>query len=555
MSPLGKKVVDILQKDGLLDRHRLQEYQQYSATTAGNILDYLLLGGMSLDRPIDRYLREVHRLPVVCLDQVNVEPEIVRLLPREICVEHTMVVFHRDDEKIYIAMAEDGDNDIMKFVRQHTHLEPMAFLADRRSIMATITRAYDSTADDHRRRIDQLIARAKVAGTDAETMAKEAPIIELFNHLLTHALRSSASDLHLEPTDHDVVVRLRIDGMLQEVFHLPRQLHDPLVARMKILSHMRIDEHLRPQDARFTYNDEQASIAVRVSIVPTLYGPKAVLRFLNTDQQRLQLEHLGLPTDVQQRLQSALARPNGLILVTGPTGSGKTTTLYSILNALRDQHVNISTIEDPIEYHLPGVTQIQVHPQVGLTFATGLRSILRQDPDIILVGEIRDRETAEIAINAALTGHLVLSSLHTNSAAGAVTRLLDMGIEPYLIASTVRAIVNQRLARTICTHCRRQEPIFVWPEQLGVNPLPADQALVTGAGCAQCFSTGYAGRVGVFEELDVTEDIQSLIMRRASATDIARQAATAGMPTLKADARQKILSQLTTPQEVLRVME
>ncbi len=547
---MTNKVTSALQKDGLLTRQQVQQLQQFSG---GNVIDFFRTEKIPLEQSIDQYLRERHSLPVVCLDQVVLDPDVVKKLPQALCLEHLVVPFHSEGQTLYVAMAEPENTDIKHFIQTYTGMTIVPYLSDVQGIRQVIRTTFDTTADDDRRQIDELVTRATSLGTDPEAMAKEAPIIQLLDHFLAHAMRLGASDLHLEPTDATAMIRLRIDGLLHDTFTLPLSLHAPLVARIKILASMRIDEHLRPQDARFVFTHTDRSIAVRVSIVPALHGQKVVLRFLSTDIENFSVERLGMASAAQNAVKKMITAPHGLLLVTGPTGSGKTTTLYSMMNELRQRKVNISTIEDPIEYKIPGVTQVQVNPQVGLTFATGLRSLLRQDPDIILVGEIRDRETAEIAIHAALTGHLVLSSLHTNSAAAAVTRLLDIGIEPYLIASTVCGVIGQRLVREICPKCKQVIPTTAWPEQLqSAEPAPTTHAV--GQGCTTCLQTGYRGRAGLFEVMPMTEQIQQLVMQRATATAIENAAVVNGMRTLRDDARLKVQQGLTTPQEVIRVL-
>lgn len=553
---IAEKVITILEKDGVLNRQRLAQLKQFTKLQAGNVLDFVSQLGVQTDKPIDTYLREVHKLPVVRIEEVEIDPDVIRILPRAVCFEHALVAFHRQHGKLYVAMADPDNQDLRVFLTRHVGQEIVPYLADRQGILSVLRKAFDNTTQDVQERISELIERAKSLGSDPEVTAKEMPIIKLFDHLVIFALRSKASDLHIEPTDGELVIRLRIDGLLHDAFRLPKQLHAPLIARVKILAKMRIDEHLRPQDARFTYAENGENVAVRVSTVPALYGQKCVLRFLDTAGSKLSLEALGFSPEDKESVTQAVQHPHGLILVTGPTGSGKTTSLYAMLNALRKEHVNISTIEDPVEYHVSGVTQIQVNPAVGLTFATGLRSILRQDPDIILVGEIRDRETADIAINAALTGHVVLSSLHTNTAASAVTRLLDIGVEPYLIASTVRTIVNQRLVRTVCQNCGTTVAGTELPSDFqSTRNTKSAPAVRQPVGCEACFGTGYTGRTGLFEILPMSEQIQSAIMQRATAQEINRLAVKEGMHTLRDDGRAKVLQQVTTPQEILRVAE
>lgn len=549
-----QRIISALEKAGVLTPAYVGTWQTFATKNQGNILDYCLSQNLTLDRPIDRYLREVHKMPVVNLSTVQVDPTVVRRLPRAVCYEHHVAVFHIEGTNAYVAMMNPDQSELITSLQAMLGLTVVPFLADRHSIATTLDKAFAASVDDIRAHLGQLIDQVVRIGTEPEVMAKELPVIQLLEQLLFFASYSRASDLHLEPTEKELVVRMRVDGLLHEMFRWPLQLHAPLIARIKILGRMRIDEHLRPQDARFTFERDQVRMAVRVSMVPALYGQKCVLRLLPTDAvQQMSIDQLGLSVEAAQKLAAGLRHAHGLILVTGPTGAGKTTTLYTLLNALRERAVNISTIEDPVEYHIPGVTQIHVNADVGLSFANGLRSILRQDPDVIMVGEIRDQETAAIAVNAALTGHLVLSSLHTNSAAAAITRLQDLGIEPYLIASTLRLVVNQRLVRRVCPDCQRQERI---PQLPGGVAQPHDAQPVTivrGQGCPSCHRTGYQGRTGLFELLSVNENIQQRIQERAAAADIERQAVADGMTTLRQHGHDQVVAFTTTPEEVLRV--
>lgn len=505
-------------------------------------------------------LRDTYALPVVDLEAADIDVATAKILPQAVCREHGFVPFAQEETALFVAMVNPDAPELLAYIQKETGKNVVPYLAHRAAIEKVLTAAFDHSADDSRGQILSLIARAKHLSSDPEAMANDVSVIELLHHLIAFALRSRASDLHIEPTVGDVVLRFRIDGLLHELFRAPKELHAALIARVKILSRLRIDEHLRPQDGRFTWTGGGQNVAVRVSVIPTLYGQKAALRFLDTNTDRLVLNTIGLTPEHQSQLARMLQSTSGLILVTGPTGSGKTTTLYGMINALRRGNINVSTIEDPIEYHLPGVNQMQVNPQVGLTFSNGLRALLRQDPDVLMVGEIRDRETAEIAINAALTGHLVLSSLHTQSAASAIPRLLDMGIEPYLIASTLRVIIGQRLVRQTCRTCAVLSATqgLPTPIQKALLELPERERTVTavaqGAGCDRCMGSGYEGRTGIFEILPVTDALHDVIMQRANATAIQKRASRDGAQSLLADGVRKIAQHATTPSEVLRVI-
>jgi len=393
---------------------------------------------------------------------------------------------------------------------------------------------------------------------------EEISIVNLLQDLILYSYYLRASDLHFEPFDRYIRVRARIDGVMHTIFTLPKEIQDEIITRIKILSNLRIDEHLIPQDGRFKYkvSDEEKEFDIRVSIMPTYYGENCVMRLLVEPEKVFTLENLGFSMRDLEIVKRAILKPYGMILVTGPTGSGKTTTLYTILKLLNSENVTIITLEDPIEYSLEGINQIQVNPQAGLTFDNGLRSILRQDPDIIMVGEIRDKETAAISINAALTGHLLLSTLHTNDSATVFPRLLEMGIEPFLIASTINVVLAQRLVRTICEECKEKRILtdieikgleqFVPPEIF--KQLVQKRQVYYGKGCSICNQTGYLGRIGIFEVLNVSQAIRQAIIERKHSSEIKEIAQKEGMTTIIEDGFSKVLRGITTIEEVLRVI-
>ena len=390
---------------------------------------------------------------------------------------------------------------------------------------------------------------------DLLDMASQAPVIRLVNTILYRAVAAGASDVHIQPTEEDVKVRFRVDGMLHDVINPPLHVRDAVISRIKIMSHLNVAERRLPQDGRATVRVRGRAIDIRVSVIPTAFGERAVLRLLDKENLFLGLEELGMDTPAFGKVDGLIKRPHGIIFVTGPTGSGKTTTLYAALSSINSPEKNIITIEDPIEYQLGGISQIQVKPSIGLSFSNGLRSIVRQDPDVIMVGEVRDRETAEIATHAALTGHLVFSTLHTNDAAGAMTRLLEMGVEPYLVSSTVIAVLAQRLVRVIHEPCREPyEPGEGSPGGLGPGSgALAGRKLYRGRGCEECLNTGYRGRTGVDELLVVSDEIRELVLKRTASRDITAGAVRQGMVTLGQDGIAKVLEGVTTIEEVLRV--
>ena len=408
--------------------------------------------------------------------------------------------------------------------------------------------------------------KSKIEG-EIQKSESEISIIDLVQDLITYCYKSRASDIHIDPEADKILIKARIDGIIYNLFTFPKGIQDEIISRIKILAGLRTDEHYAPQDGRFKFRDLEAEkeFDVRVSIMPTYFGENAVLRLLVSKETSFTLETLGLSERDLKEIKKAIKKPYGMILVTGPTGSGKTTTLYTILKTLNTGMVSIITLEDPIEYSISGITQIQVNPQVGLEFSTGLRAILRQDPDIIMVGEIRDEETANIAVNAALTGHLLLSTLHTNDAATALPRLLEMGVEPFLIASTVNVVIAQRLVRKICENCKEEKKfstaeILSFLESIGLDltieniKIAKKSKFYYGKGCEACNNSGYYGRIGIFEVLSVTDKIREAIMKRLNSSEIKSIAINEGMTTMVQDGFNKVLQGLTTIEEILRVI-
>lgn len=548
---VAKNVIDILQREGVMPKRAMPKLRDFQKTRFGNVLDFVRQENFVSSEVLFPLLRDSYHIPIIDLNAEEIDLTVTRVLPRELCYEHGVVPFRMDDATVSLAMVDPDNDEIITFVRAHLKRRVIAYLAERSAIMTVLATAFDQSVEDSREQIQKLITRAEQFTGNPEAMAMEMPVVALLNHLIAYALRSDASDLHIEPGDESVALRFRIDGLLHDAFVLPTGLLAPIIARIKILSHVRIDEHLRPQDGRFTFSEGGENVAIRVSIIPTLYGPKAALRFLDADSAKLTIGTIGMSDTHLATVRNVVGNSYGLIIVTGPTGSGKTTTLYALLNELRQRQMNLSTIEDPIEYHIPGVNQMQTNTLVGLTFSEGLRSILRQDPDIIMVGEIRDRETAQIAVNAALTGHLVLTSLHTNSASGAIPRLIDMGIEPYLISSTVRAVIGQRLVRRVCGSCKTELSKNVIPEAYRQLPLTA----VRGTGCSECLETGYRGRTGIYEVMTVDAGLHDAIMSRAAAETIEAKARANGMRTMREHGIEKISTHETSFEEVIRTTQ
>jgi general secretion pathway protein E len=491
--------------------------------------------------------------------------EWLDLLPIHFAKRYQLLPVGRDGDAVVLATADPSALGPIDDVRLLLHRPVRVVVAPAAAVVDAINRIYDLTSgsasdvmdDLHQEDLDHIAVELEEP-RDLIDADDEAPIIRLVNSLLFQAVKDRASDIHIEPFERDLTVRFRIDGVLYDIISPPKRFQPVITSRVKIMAGMNIAEKRLPQDGRIRIKLAGKEVDIRVSTVPTAHGERVVMRLLDRSSTILELEELGLIGHKLDTVAQLIRQPHGIILVTGPTGSGKTTTLYAALSRINTTDKNIITIEDPIEYQLHGVGQIQVNPKIELTFASGLRSILRQDPDVIMVGEIRDVETAQIAIQAALTGHLVFSTLHTNDSCGAITRLLDMGIEPFLVSSSVIAVMAQRLVRRVCTACR--EPYRPLLEELRQLGLSADRfdghtSYRPGPGCAECKQTGYRGRTGIHELLVVDDDVRNLVMKNADAASIRRAATAKGMNTLREDGADKLLAGITTVEEILRVTQ
>jgi general secretion pathway protein E len=498
----------------------------------------------------------------------EIRPDLVRDLPIQFLKKNLVFPLSLDEKGLRAAVFDPrqvGALDQLRGVLRAARIEQV--LVPGSEILSAINRAYgqvDNEADNIIQDFDQdqeddsfFSELEEEAAGDLLEESSEAPIIKLVNHILSQAVRYGASDIHVEPYQSDLKVRFRLDGVLYNIHSLPKKLHAAVVSRVKILAGLNIAEKRMPQDGRIQVRVGNRNVDLRVSSLPTAFGERVVMRLLEKDQRVLDMREIGLDQESLNLLRRLIRISHGIILVTGPTGSGKTTTLYAALNEINTPDKNILTIEDPIEYQLDGIGQMQVNPKIGLTFASGLRSMVRQDPDVILVGEIRDLETAEIAIQAALTGHLVFSTLHTNDAAGAITRMIDMGIEPFLVSSSVQAILAQRLVRSLCPSCKEAfDPGSLELQELGLDPAASNGFRPYRAvGCERCMQTGYKGRTGIFELLKVSENIQSLMLKTSEANQIRQAAICEGMQTLRQHGVQKIREGITTVDEVLRVTQ
>lgn len=505
--------------------------------------------------------------PFVSLAETPVSPEAVALVSEAVARTYRLIPlrFDRQKNELAVAMVNPLDLEAIEFLEKKTGSKVVPYLAEEGEIEAAIKERYGGTlVAEVSQAMEEELAVPKSQAIDIRqlgTVIREAPIAKVVSTILEFAVSSRASDVHIEPQPENTRVRYRIDGVLHEKLLLPKTIHEALVSRIKILSGMKIDEKRIPQDGRFKFKVGEAEVDLRVSSAPTIWGEKIVMRLLRSSGGVPDLPELGLRGLGLKRVEEAILKPNGIIIVCGPTGSGKTTTLYSAITRINNPGSNIMTIEDPVEYEIKGITQVQVNREAGLTFASAMRSFLRQDPDIIMVGEIRDQETAELAIQASLTGHLVFSTLHTNQAAGTIPRLLDLGAEPFLLASSLSLVVGQRIARRICPNCREEYQ----PDKTSLDELTAvlgkllpkkkeEIKFFRGKGCEQCNNTGYYGRVGIFEVLSVSEKIVKLILERAPAGEIEKQAVEEGMMTMLQDGYLRVIEGVSTMEEVVRVV-
>lgn len=518
---------------------------------------------------ITKAIAQLNNINFVDLSSSPIDPQAVGFISESISRKFSIIPYRYDQthEILYVATANPFDTVATDFLSKKTNKKVELVFADIEEIVKAINVAYSQgLSPEVRDALKEFKPDSEIKTADKFSGSlHEAPIAKIVSTILEFSIKSRASDVHIEPFETKTHVRYRIDGVLQEKLTLPKSIHDALVSRIKILSEMKIDEKRIPQDGRFTFEQGEEVVDLRVSTLPTVNGEKIVMRLLKKTGGIPTLVDLGLRGTQYNSLEEAISKPYGIILVTGPTGSGKTTTLYSLLSRLNKSSVNIVTLEDPVEYQMPGINQVQINPQAGLTFATGLRSFLRQDPNIILVGEIRDKETTQLAIQAALTGHLVFSTLHTNDSATAIPRLIDLGAEPFLIASVLNASVAQRIVRKVCLSCKSD---YTPSPEMQANikdilgPLFPRQytegkpiLLSKGEGCNECNHTGYLGRIAIFEVLKITSAINTMILRQGGAKEIQDQAKKEGLITMKQDGYLKVLDQLTTIEEILRVAE
>ena len=572
VSAAGTKAGDLLDRmleQGLLNATQVEEIRRQQAKTGRSAGD-LVLENQWVDEDTIRQLQaEINHIPLADLDHAAASPQAMMFIPKQTAERFTVLPleYNQETNQLTVAMADPLDLDTIAFLEKKTRTTLKVTYAPRSKLTQVIKEWYGVSLSTEVKQILQEtettskeIKAQQQSGKQQAEVIRQAPISKIVNHILEYAIENRASDVHIEPQEERTRVRYRIDGVLQEKLVLPAKVHDALVSKIKILSNLKIDEKRLPQDGRFSFSHGDVEVDLRVSTLPTVHGEKVVMRLLKKNQGALTFQQLGMRGLALKQLEEAIVKPNGIILITGPTGSGKTTTLYSILSKINHPQVNIMTLEDPVEYQIEGVNQVQVNPQIGLTFASGLRSFLRQDPNIIMVGEIRDQETAELAIQASLTGHLVFSTLHTNSAAGAIPRLLDMGAEAFLIASSLLLIMAQRVVRKVCTTCQETyqpppEVVENFRQVLGDLMPKQPFSLKRGKGCAECGNSGYLGRIGIYEVLLVTEKISRMILEKRTADEIEQVARENGMLTMVQDGYLKAIEGITTPEEVLRVAQ
>ena len=554
---LHKTNIGLLLKKGVITEEQLKAAQS-EVSRAGMPLEKALerLGFIS-EVDIAQALADSMGIPFMDLSDYLIDAEVIKLVPEEVAKKYKAVPLFKIGDSLTVAMQDPHDINAIDAIRIKSKAGAIdTVLSTPEMIQRVIDQYYG--AQGSIKELAEGLTKEKLeekvkGGKGLADVAEEAPVIKLVNLLIIQAVKDRASDIHVEPEEDKVRVRYRIDGILQEVQSLPKHLQSALASRLKVMAKMDIAQTRNPQDGRIQLKIESKNLDLRVSSFPTVHGENIVLRILDKSSVLLGLEELGFLKKDLQDFQKIIRRPNGIILVTGPTGSGKTTTLYSSLSTINSADRNIITIEDPVEYQIPLIRQTQVNPQAGLTFANGLRSILRQDPDIIMVGEVRDKETAEIAIQASLTGHLVFSTLHTNDAASSLTRLMDMGLEPFLVASSIIAILAQRLVRVICPSCK--EKYTPSPEVIKDLKINGKIDFYRGKGCGKCKSTGLSGRTGIYELLLLNDELKNMITAKASANEIKKKAVSLGMRTLYEDGIEKVKSGITTIEEALRVTE
>lgn len=554
-----EELYSLLSEMQLVGKESLDAARARSKQEKTSLYESVLWYDFVSDEQLGRLAADFLRLPFVNLSQVSLDDDVVREIPEIVAKKQRILAFARNEEGLSVAVEDPSNIQIIDFLRRKTGFPVKTYLATKQDM----TNALVSYQKNVAQAFDDIIAENLAQASNASDGSVELPIIKIVGSLISYAYQNRASDIHIESEEDRVRVRFRIDGILHDTVSLPIELHAQIVSRVKVMAKLRTDEHQMPQDGKIRFEMDDEHLDIRVSVVPVTEGEKVVMRLLSERSRQFSLSNLGFSANDLKKITEAYRKPYGMVLSTGPTGCGKTTTLYAILKLLNNQEVNVMTIEDPVEYDIEGVNQIQVNTKTDLTFANGLRSILRQDPNIILVGEIRDKETAGIAINLAMTGHMVLSTLHTNDAATSMPRLIDMDIEPFLLSSTVNVIVAQRLVRKLHMACRASEETDVseMKQRLGEEvftkvfgtSVGETMRLYKGKGCDICHKTGYSGRIGVFEVMVIDDKIRAAITDRRDASAIRDIAVAQGMTTMLEDGLEKMKEGLTTFEEVLRV--
>lgn len=572
----NSQIQEILTESKLLPPDEFKDIQEDAKSNNISIDRYVVENKIIDPSAFYEAISNHFKVPYINLKDQTVRKDILFTIPEPIAYTHFMVAFDKTDKELKIATIDADNLEIFEFLRKKTGLTISVHIASHEDIKNILKQYHKSL----KAKFDDLTSSQKNITTDPgvksdlQQLAQDIPIVRLVDTLLEYAIYREASDIHIEPEEKDVIVRYRIDGVLHDIMTLPKPSQPGIIARIKILSNLKVDEHRLPQDGRFKISSKEYNVSFRVSIIPTFDGEKIVMRLLNEKMQILNLEQLGFQPGSLEIMKRNVKKPHGMILVTGPTGSGKTTTLYTVLGNLNTPEVNISTVEDPVEYRMERVNQTQVNSKIGLTFAIGLRSLLRQDPDIIMVGEIRDEETANIAIHSAMTGHMVLSTLHTNDAVTTIPRMGEMGVPAFLLSNTLNVIVAQRLVRKICTNCLQSYNLD--PENikdLG-NDIDLDKMLARlekekiisnassgfasllfyrGKGCNKCGNTGYKGRTGLYETLEITPEISEMILKKAGPEEIRKKAKENGMLSMIEDGFIKAINSMTTIEEIMRV--
>ncbi|MHA6259334.1 GspE/PulE family protein [Sporosarcina sp. CAU 1771] len=546
---MRKRIGDLLVDSKVITSEQL-EWALANRSREEKLGDFLISQKLITEQQLIEMLELQLGIPRIHLSQHVIEPELTQLVPKELAKRSNLMPVHRKGNKLMIAMADPMDYFAIEELRMVTGCQIETSIASKDDIYRTITKYYDLQES-----MEDALEDIMPTNLDDETQItdEDSPIVRLVNQIIANGVAQRASDIHFDPQESELKIRYRVDGIMREERKLPKSMQNIIIARVKIMGNLNITENRIPQDGRIKSFVNFRNIDIRLSTLPTIYGEKIVMRILDLSSSLNNLEQLGFSKDNLAKFQTMLEQPNGIILITGPTGSGKSSTLYAGLNHLNDEKVNIITVEDPVEYQLEGINQIQVREEVGLTFAAGLRSILRQDPDIIMVGEIRDMETAQIAIRSSLTGHLVLSTLHTNSAIESISRLTDMGVETFLLSSSLIGVMAQRLVRQICKDCAEKRAPLEHETAIFKRygfPIPV---ITYGQGCPACNDTGYRGRLAIHEILPIDDTIKAHIINRSSPTTIRNYSRTIGFKTLVEDGLQKVAEGLTTTEEVLRV--